>query len=74
MTEGKIRDKKLSVNMTQFHYKEIKFFKEFLENKFNLDPINLNNNWLEFNTNNIKKIYSITKPYIFSSMKFKFIT
>ena len=74
MTEGKISNKKLFVNMTKFNEKDIKFFIQFLENKFNLDQINLNNYWLEFNSNNIKKIYNITKPYIFSSMKFKFLT
>ena len=74
MTEGKIKNKKLSVNMRKFKDKDIIKFIDFLENKFNLDKINLNNYWLEFNLNNINKIYNITKPYIFSSMKFKFIT
>lgn len=74
MTEGKISNKKLSVNMKKFNDKDIKFFIQFLENKFNLHQIKLNNYWLEFNSNNIKKIYNIIKPYIFSSMKFKFIT
>lgn len=74
MTEGKISNKKLFVNMQKFNEKDIKFFIQFLENKFNLHQINLNNYWLEFNSNNIKKIYNITKPYIFSSMKFKFLT
>lgn len=74
MTEGKINNKKLSVNMRKFSDSEIIKFIEFLENKFNLDKINLNNYWLEFNSKNIKKIYNITKPYIFSSMKFKFIS
>ena len=57
-----------------FSLKEIQFLVHILENKFKLDKINLNNYWLEFNLNNINKIYNITKPYIFSSMKFKFIT
>ena len=74
MTEGKISKRKLYVNMKQFNNKDIKIMKQFLENKFKLDQINLNNNCLEFNCNNIKKIYDITKPYIFPSMKFKFIT
>jgi LAGLIDADG DNA endonuclease family/LAGLIDADG endonuclease len=74
MTEGKISNKKLFVNMQKFNEKDIKIFIQFLENKFNLHQINLNNYWLEFNSNNIKKIYNITKPYIFSSMKFKFLT
>ena len=59
--------------MKNFKDKEIKFFIQILENKFNLHQINLNNNWLEFNSNNIKKIYNITKPYIINSMKFKFL-
>ena len=74
MTEGKISNKNLFVNMKKFNDKDINFFIQFLENKFNLHQINLKNNWLEFNSNNIKKIYNITKPYIFSSMKFKFLT
>lgn len=74
MTDGKIKNKKLYVNMKNFNDKEIKFLLKFLENKFKLNEIKLNNKWLEFNSNNIKKIYNITKPYIFSSMKFKFIT
>jgi hypothetical protein len=74
MTEGKISQNNLYVNMTKFQDKDIKFFIQFLENKFNLHQINLNNSWLEFNSNNIKKIYNITKPYIFPSMKFKFLS
>lgn len=74
MTEGKIQNTKLYVNMTQFSDKDIKFLIQFLENKFRLDKINLINNYLEFNCNNINKIFDITKPYIFPSMKFKFIT
>ena len=74
MTEGKIRNRKLSVNMKKFNDKDIQFFKHFLENKFSLDQIKLNNNWLEFNSNNINKIYNITKPYIIPSMKFKFLS
>lgn len=74
MTEAKIKNKNLYVNMKNFNNKEIKSFILFLEKKFNLEKINLTNNWLEFNSNNIKKIYTITKPYIFSSMKFKFLT
>jgi hypothetical protein len=73
MTEGKIKNRKLSVNMNKFLKKEIIIFKQQLETKFQLDQIILNNNWLEFNFNNIKKIYILTKPYILSSMKFKFI-
>ena len=73
MSEGKISNKKLYVNMKQFSDKDIKFLIEFLENKFKLDKINLINNYLEFNCNNIKKIYDITKIYIFPSMKFKFL-
>jgi hypothetical protein len=74
MSEGKIRNRKLYVNMIQFSDKDIKFLIQFLENKFRFDKINLINNYLEFNCNNINKIYDITKPYIFPSMKFKFIT
>jgi len=74
MTEGKIKNKHLYLNMTQFKNRDIKIMKQFLENKFKLDQINLNNNYLEFNSNNILKIYNITKPYIFPSMRFKFIT
>jgi hypothetical protein len=73
MTEGKIKNNKLYLNMKQFSDKDIKFMIQFLENKFKLDQINLNNFYLEFNSYNIKKIYNITKPYIFPSMKFKFI-
>jgi hypothetical protein len=73
MTEGKIKNRKLSVNMNKFKKKEIIIFKQQLETKFQLDQIILINNWLEFNFNNIKKIYILTKPYILSSMKFKFI-
>jgi hypothetical protein len=73
MTDGKIKNRKLSVNMNKFNKKEIIIFKQQLETKFQLDQIILNNNWLEFNFNNIKKIYILTKPYILSSMKFKFI-
>ena len=74
MTEGKIKDNILSVNMNKFNDKEIQFFIHFLEKKFNLDQIKLNNHWLEFNSNNIKKIYIIIKPYVIPSMKFKFTT
>jgi len=74
MTEGKISNSKLYVNMKQFNEKDIKFMIQFLENKFRLDKINLINYYLEFNCNNITKIYDITKPYILPSMKFKFIT
>lgn len=74
MTEGKIKNRKLYLNMTQFNNRDIKIIKQFLEKKFKLDQINLNNNCLEFNANNILKIYNITKPYILPSMKFKFIT
>ena len=73
MTEGKIKNRKLYLNMTQFNNREIKFMTQFLENRFKLDQINLNNNYLEFNSNNILKISNNTKPYIFPSMKFKFI-
>ena len=74
MTDGKISKNKLFVNMKNFNDKELKIFIQFLENKFNLHQIHLNNNWLEFNSNNIKQIYNITKPYIIPSMKFKFIS
>ena len=74
MTDGKISQNKLFVNMKNFKDKDIKFFIQILENKFNLHQINLNNYWLEFNSNNIKKIYNITKPYIIPSMKFKFLS
>ena len=74
MTEGQIRDKKLYVNMKEFSDIEIQYFITFLENQFKLDKINLIINNLEFNSNNIKQIYSLTKPYISSSMKFKFMT
>jgi hypothetical protein len=74
MTEGKIRNKKLYVNMTQFNNKDIKLFILFLENKFRLDKINLINNYLEFNCNNINKIYDIIKLNVYPSMKFKFLT
>lgn len=76
MTEGKIRNNKLSVNMSQFSSKEKQIIIELLENKFNLEKINLINNYFEFNCNNIKKISDITKPYVYHypSMKFKFIT
>ena len=74
MTEGKISKRKLYVNMKQFNNKDVKIMKQFLENKFKLDQINLNNNCLEFNCNNIKKIHEIIKPYILPSIKFKFIT
>jgi len=60
--------------MKQFNNRDIEFMKQFLENKFKLDQINLNNYYLEFNSNNILKIYNIIKPYILPSMKFKFIT
>ena len=60
--------------MKGFNDKNIQYFITFLENKFNLDQIKLNNHWLEFNSNNIKKIYNIIKPYVVLSMKFKFIT
>ena len=74
MTDGKISKNNLYVNMTKYKDKDIIFFKKFLENKFNLHQINLNNNWLEFNSYNINKIYNITKPYVFPSMKFKFLS
>lgn len=74
MTEGKIRNKNLYVNISQFSDKDKKSLILFLETKFTLEKINLTNNYLEFNCNNIKKIYDIIKPYIFPSMKFKFIT
>lgn len=74
MTEGKIKNRNLYLNMKQFNNRDIEFMKQFLENKFKLDQINLNNYYLEFNSNNILKIYNIIKPYILPSMKFKFIT
>jgi len=74
MTEGKISKNKLFVNMKKFNDKDIKFFILFLENKFKLHQIYLNNYWLEFNSKNIDKIYNITKPFIFTSMKFKFLS
>jgi len=74
MTDGKISKNNLFVNMKKFKDKDIKFFILFLENKFNLHQIYLNNYWLEFNSSNIKKIYNITNPYIFPSMKFKFLS
>ena len=61
MTEGKINNNKLSVNMRKFNDSDIFKFIQFLENKFNLDKININNYWLEFNSNNIQKIYNIIK-------------
>ena len=64
----------IDIDMKNFNNKEIKSFILFLEKKFNLEKINLTNNWLEFNSNNIKKIYNITKPYIIPSMKFKFLS
>ena len=74
MTDGKISNNNLFVNMKEFNDKEIENFIKFLENKFNLHQIHLNNYWLEFNSKNIKKIYNITKPYIIPSMKFKFLS
>jgi hypothetical protein len=74
MTDGKISKNKLFVNMTKYKDKDIKFFIKFLENKFNLHQIKLNNYWLEFNPYNINNIYNITKPYVFPSMKFKFLS
>jgi len=73
MTEGKIRNKKLYLNMKNFSDKDIKFLMQLLENKFHLNEIYLFNKFLEFNCNNIKKIYEMTKPFILPSMKFKFI-
>jgi transcriptional regulator of heat shock response len=73
MSEGKIKNRKLSLNMNQYSNRDIKIFKELLENKFKLDQVNLKNNYLEFNTKNICKIYKLTKPYILPSMKFKFL-
>jgi hypothetical protein len=73
MTEGKISNRKLYVNMKQYNNNDLKIFKQFLENKFKLDKINFNNNCLEFNSNNILKIYNITKLFVLPSMKFKFI-
>lgn len=74
MTYGKISKNNLFVNMTKYTDKDIIFFIQFLENKFKLHQIKLNNYWLEFNPNNINKIYNITKPYIFPCMKFKFLS
>jgi hypothetical protein len=73
MSEGKISNKNLYVNIKQFTDKDIKLLIVFLENKFKLDKINIVNKYLEFNSNNIKKIYDITKIYISPSMKFKFL-
>ena len=73
MTESFIGKKNLYVNVKQFNSTEIKILIQFLENKFKLDKISVNNNLLEFNSNNISKIKSIIQPYVFSSMKFKFI-
>ena len=73
MTEGKISNKNLYVNIKNFYATDIKFLIQFLEQKFKLNGIIFNNNCLEFNSNNIKKIYNITKRYIHPSMKFKFI-
>ena len=73
MTEGKISNKNLYVNIKNFYATDIKFLIQFLEQKFKLKGIIFNNNCLEFNSNNIKKIYNITKRYIHPSMKFKFI-
>ena len=73
MTEGKISNKNLYVNIKNFYATDIKFLIQFLENKFKLNGIIFNNNCLEFNCKNIKKIYKVTKSYIHPSMKFKFI-
>ena len=74
MTEGLIKNKNLYVNIKQFNNTDIKFLIAFLENRFNLDKVNLINNLLEFNSNNILKINNIIKPYIIPSMKFKFLS
>lgn len=78
MTEGKIKNKNLYVNVDEFSDKDINILLKFLENKFKLRPygtkINLINNNLELNVNNINIIKCIIKPYILPSMKFKFIT
>jgi len=42
MTEGKIKNRNLYFNMKQFNNRDIEFMKQFLENKFKLDQINLN--------------------------------
>lgn len=73
MTEGIIKNQNLYVEIKQFNNTDINFLIAFLENRFNLDKVNLINNLLEFNSNNILKIHNIIKPYIFPSMKFKFL-
>ena len=73
MTEAKIKNKNLYVNIKQFNSTDIKFLISFLENRFKLEKINLINDLLEFNSDNILKINKIIKPYIFPSMQFKFM-
>ena len=74
MTEGKIKNKNLYVNVGEFSDKDINILIKFLENKFKLEKINLINNNLGLNANNINIIKCIIKPYVIPSMKFKFIT
>lgn len=74
MTEGQIKNKSLYVNINDFNAQDIQYLIKILEGKFKLENIKLNNNYLKFNSNNIKKIYCIIKPYLVPSMKFKFIS
>nr|YP_010714085.1 hypothetical protein P2X57_mgp17 [Fuscoporia gilva]WDD39648.1 hypothetical protein [Fuscoporia gilva] len=73
MNEGIISNKNLYVSVKQFNKKEINNLIRFLENRFKLEKIFVNNNFLEFNSNNIIKIKQNIKSYIFPSMKFKFM-
>lgn len=74
MTEGQIKNKSLYVNINEFNAQDIQYLIKILEGKFKLENIKLNNNYLKFNSNNIKKIYCIINPYLVPSMKFKFIS
>ena len=56
MTEGKIKNKNLYVNVGEFSDKDINILIKFLENKFKLEKINLINNNLGLNANNINII------------------
>jgi hypothetical protein len=86
MTEGKIKNKNLYVNMNEFNNKDINSLIKILESpngRFKFKKIKLIlveggqcgclKKYLELNDKNINIIKSIIKPYVFPSMKFKFM-
>lgn len=61
----------LKINMNHFTYNECKILQNILINKYNIEII-IMINYIFIPNQSISLLYSIIKPYIISSMKFKF--